>query len=156
MKAQKTPCIGMCSTTSLGDAVCRGCRRYSFEVISWNGYDEDEKLAVLRRIEKLVCLILEEKFTIVCVATLESELKKLSVPFNAQLSPYCWLHNLFKKKKKHIESLHKYGVTMHSKLEKIPLHEILAQVDSELQVLSEAHLDRYFYTPKTQLICVGG
>ena len=156
MKAQKTPCIGMCSTTSLGDAVCRGCRRYSFEVISWNGYDEYEKLAVLRRIEKLVCQILEEKFTIVCVGTLEAELKRLSVPFNARLSPYCWLHNLFKKKKAEIKSLHNCGVRVNSKLEKIPLQEILAQVDCELQILSEAHLDRYFYAPNTQLICSGG
>ena len=146
----------MCSTTSLGDSVCRGCRRYSFEVISWNAYDEKEKLAVLRRIEKLICQILEDKFTIVCEATLESELKRLSVPFNARLSPYCWLHNLFKKKKAVIKSLHNFGVVVHSRLEKIPLHEILAQVDHELQVLSEAHLDRYFYTPNTQLICAGG
>ena len=156
MKSLKTPCIGMCSTTSLGDAVCRGCRRYSFEVIGWNGYDEHEKLAVLRRIEKLVCQILEDKFTIVCVATLEAELKRLSVPFNAQLSPYCWLHNLFKKKKADIKNLRNCGVTVHSKLEKIPLHDILAQVDCELQVLSEAHLDRYFYAPSTQLIYAGG
>ena len=146
----------MCSTTSLGDAVCRGCRRYSFEVISWNAYSEQEKLAVLRRIEKLVCQILEDKFTIVCATTLESELKRLSVPFNARLSPYCWLHNLFKKKKSEIKNLHSCGVAVHSKFEKIPLHEILAQVDGELQILSEAHLDRYFYTPNTQLICAGG
>ncbi|MDO7671884.1 MAG: DUF1289 domain-containing protein, partial [OM182 bacterium] len=25
----KTPCIGICSTTSVGDWVCRGCKRYS-------------------------------------------------------------------------------------------------------------------------------
>ncbi|MBU2098945.1 MAG: DUF1289 domain-containing protein, partial [Gammaproteobacteria bacterium] len=25
----KTPCIGICSTTSVGDKICRGCKRFS-------------------------------------------------------------------------------------------------------------------------------
>ena len=54
MSIPKTPCIGICSTTSLGDNVCRGCRRYSFEVIKWNSYDPQEKTAVLTRIERLI------------------------------------------------------------------------------------------------------
>ena len=28
----RTPCVGICSTT-YGDDVCRGCKRFSFEVI---------------------------------------------------------------------------------------------------------------------------
>lgn len=32
-----TPCVGRCSTV-FGDSVCRGCRRFSHEVIDWNRY----------------------------------------------------------------------------------------------------------------------
>ena len=39
----KTPCIGICSTTSVGDWVCRGCKRYSTEVIGWISFGEEEK-----------------------------------------------------------------------------------------------------------------
>ena len=38
MSQVKTPCIGICSTTSLGDKICRGCKRFNFEVIRWNSY----------------------------------------------------------------------------------------------------------------------
>lgn len=41
MKDLRTPCIGICSTTSLGDRVCRGCKRYAAEVIDWNSCDEE-------------------------------------------------------------------------------------------------------------------
>ena len=147
MNAPKTPCIGICSTTSLGDSVCRGCKRYSFEVINWNSYDEQQKVAVLKRLEKLICQILEDKFTIFCEATLESELKRVNVPFDLELSPYCWLHNLFKKNKNKIVDLKSYGVAVHDNYVDVSLIELIAQIDSELQLLSEAHLDRYFKVP---------
>ena len=31
-----------------GDLVCRGCKRFHYEVINWNGYNEEEKRAVWR------------------------------------------------------------------------------------------------------------
>ena len=57
----KTPCIGICSTTSLGDSICRGCKRYAFEVINWNSYEDNQKKAVLSRIEKFNTQIIENK-----------------------------------------------------------------------------------------------
>ncbi len=78
MKAPKTPCIGICSTTSLGDHVCRGCRRFSFEVIKWNSYGPQEKKAVLQRIEKLVSQIFQNRFHIQS-ETLEVRAKRFNV-----------------------------------------------------------------------------
>ncbi len=45
-----TPCAGRCSTV-FGDSVCRGCRRFSHEVIQWNGYGEAERMAVWARLD---------------------------------------------------------------------------------------------------------
>ena len=147
MKAPKTPCIGICSTTSLGDSVCRGCRRYSFEVISWNSYGSEEKIAVLTRIEKLVSQIFENKFHIQNENTLQSELERFNVPFDPQLSPYCWLHNLFKKRKDLVQNLSIFGVSVHKEFADVSLGQLISEVDSELQILSNAHLQRYFKVP---------
>ena len=146
MSIPKTPCIGICSTTSLGDNVCRGCRRYSFEVIKWNSYDPEEKTAVLTRIERLIGQILENKFKILSETTLKSKLKRFNVPFDPTLSSYCWLHNLFKKNKDKIENLKDYGVSVKTEFAKVPLDQLIANVDTELQLLSDAHLERYFKT----------
>lgn len=45
-----TPCAGRCSTV-FGDAVCRGCRRFNHEVIQWNTYSAEQRLAVWRRLD---------------------------------------------------------------------------------------------------------
>ena len=41
--------------------MCRGCKRYAFEVIGWNSYDAAAKSAVLSRIERLNTQILEKQ-----------------------------------------------------------------------------------------------
>lgn len=45
-----TPCAGRCSTV-FGDAVCRGCRRFNHEVIQWNTYSAEQRLAVWKRLD---------------------------------------------------------------------------------------------------------
>ena len=91
MRVVQTPCIGICSTTSLGDMVCRGCKRYSFEVINWNGYDDVAKSAVLNRVEKLICQILENRFRIFSVPNLKSGLEKAQVPYDPSSVSYTHL-----------------------------------------------------------------
>lgn len=45
-----SPCIGVCSATALGDAVCIGCGRTFDEVILWNTLSDDEKRAINSRL----------------------------------------------------------------------------------------------------------
>ncbi len=143
MQAVKTPCIGICSTTSLGDKVCRGCKRYAFEVIDWNSYDVDAKSAVLRRIEKLVCQILENKLRIFSVPNLKLGLEQLVVPYDPTLSPYCWLHNLLRKRHRQIGELQEYGVYVLPDFAHLALTDLCEMIEAELQVLCEAHFQRY-------------
>ncbi|MGM0632352.1 MAG: DUF1289 domain-containing protein, partial [Pseudomonadota bacterium] len=75
----KTPCIGICSTTSLGDSLCRGCKRFAFEVIDWNGYSPAEKRAVLLRIDKLVRQIMEPRFVILSREQLQQGMRQQGV-----------------------------------------------------------------------------
>ena len=143
MEKIRTPCIGICSTTSVGDAVCRGCKRYSFEVINWNRYSDAEKLAVLRRVEKLNVQILEHRLKVLSTDKLIHGLRRYKVPFDETLSPYCWVHNLLKRCHDRIASLEEFGVVINPDFEHLALEELCGQVEHEILALCEAHFCRY-------------
>ncbi len=143
MKDVKTPCIGICSTTSVGDRVCRGCKRYAAEVIQWNSYDVVAKSAVLARIEQQNIQILEARFSISAPNRLQAGLRRLRIPYNPRQSPYCWLHNLLKKGVEDIANLDSFGVRKLPEYASWNLLELSAQIEEELLRLAEAHFDRY-------------
>ena len=143
MNKVRTPCIGICSTTSVGDAVCRGCKRYSFEVINWNSYSGAEKSAVLERVEKLNVQILEHRVKILSLDKLQEGLRLYKVPFDQSLSPYCWVHNLLKRCHDQIESLDEFGVSINSEFQHLSVKQLSAQIEHELLTLCEAHFARY-------------
>lgn len=141
----RTPCIGICSTTSVGDAICRGCKRYAFEVIRWNSYADVEKEAVLRRIDTLTVQILKERFYIHSVLALEETLQHWKIPMNPSLSPYCWLHGLLQKVALESLDMGSSGFAILKEHEGSSLAALADQVDAELLVLCEAHFARYFH-----------
>lgn len=143
MKDVKTPCIGICSTTSLGDRVCRGCKRYAVEVIHWNSYDGHAKNAVLARIERLNIQILEARFSIGAPDRLQAGLRRLRIPCDPRQSPWCWLHNLLKKGLEDIDDLDDFGVRLLPEYADRGLLELSIQIEEELLRLAEAHFDRY-------------
>ena len=49
---RRTPCVGVCSTT-YGDLVCRGCKRFAHEIVGWNGYRERQRALVWARLRRL-------------------------------------------------------------------------------------------------------
>ena len=144
MKKIRTPCIGICSTTSVGDPICRGCKRYAFEVIDWNSYTDEQKLAVLSRVERLNTQIIENKLLIHSVEELRAGLKLWKVPFDETLSEYCWLHNLLKRCHQKLDNLDKYGVRVTSEYRHLSLQAIFELIEKEILLLCEAHHDRYF------------
>ncbi len=46
---RRTPCIGICSTT-YGDLVCRGCKRFAHEIVQWNAFEPAQRQAVWQRL----------------------------------------------------------------------------------------------------------
>lgn len=140
----KTPCIGICSTTSVGDRICRGCKRFSAEVIEWNTYSDAEKRAVLARLCRLIEPIIDTRFIIRSREELAAGLKRQAVPFNEDLPPATWLHNLLKKRHRSLAELDSYGIRIRPEWQHMSLPELAEEVDSQLLVLCEAHLTRYF------------
>lgn len=144
MNYVKTPCIGICSTTSFGDRICRGCKRFGFEVINWNQYSEDEKRAVLSRIDQLTSQIMATRVHIFSVDKLQQALDDFRFFYDASLSPYCWLHNLMQKKLHRINKLEELGVQVQPKYAGVELQQLIQEINEELFILSEAHFERYF------------
>jgi predicted Fe-S protein YdhL (DUF1289 family) len=140
----KTPCIGICSTTSVGDAICRGCKRFSFEVIDWNSYTNEEKQAVLDRVESLVQPIVDTRFIIRSPEKLAAGMAHWAVPYNSALSPAIWLHNLLKKRHRELNDLGIWGVEVRQEWWHLDLAALAEDMDVQLLRLCEAHQMRYF------------
>ncbi len=61
---RSTPCIGICSTT-YGDLVCRGCKRFAHEIVQWNGYSEAQREEIRVRLRELSLGALQRYVTLV-------------------------------------------------------------------------------------------
>lgn len=143
MSNVKTPCIGICSTTSFGDKICRGCKRFNYEVLHWNTYEEEEKRAVMSRIDQLTSQLMSERFQIFSVQHLEQALDDFRFFYDPMMSPWLWLHNLLQKRFSRITSLEDIGVRRQPAYANTDLRDILLEVNEELHKLSEAHFERY-------------
>jgi predicted Fe-S protein YdhL (DUF1289 family) len=144
MNRVRTPCIGICSTTSFGDRICRGCKRFNFEVINWNSYGEPEKAAVQARINQFTQQLMSNKFRIVDQRKLEAVLQDFRVFYDPDLSPFFWLHQLLQKHLYRLHSLDEIGVELMPEFRGQDIRDLLLQINDELHALSEAHYDRYF------------
>lgn len=146
MNSVKTPCIGICSTTSLGDRICRGCKRFGFEVIDWNQYSDAEKRAVLKRIDLLTTQIMSARIRIFSVAKLQQALEDFRFFYDEEMSPYTWLHNLMQKRLYRISDLSELGAQLLPEYAETDLRDLVQEINQELFRLSEAHFERYFDT----------
>jgi predicted Fe-S protein YdhL (DUF1289 family) len=143
MKKNKasTPCLGICSTT-YGDNVCKGCKRFVHEVINWNKYSIPEKELVNHRLEEFKLTVLQDRFSITNSDLLASKLRENGINFNDALNPLTWVFDLLRAAGSQSQDLDQFGITSH---ENIALAELKDQIYTEFLELSEAHYDRYFF-----------
>ena len=138
----KTPCVGICSTT-YGDEVCRGCKRFQHEVIQWNSNSDQQKEIVWNRLEALKVQIMKTKFNIIDESKLKSSLDTYNINYYSAVDPFCWVFDLFKQASQSIKDFEEFGLKYLLE-EKISPEEIKKNLEEELFVLSEAHYQRYF------------
>ncbi len=139
----KTPCVGICST-GIGDQVCRGCKRFAHEVIHWNGYTQEQKLLIARRLEGFLEQVVSNKLQIVDRGQLLAAMRHQQIAFREEQDPYCWVFELLKAGASQIQDLSVYGLAYQRQWQGVPLAEIKAEIDQDFYVLSSAHYDRYF------------
>jgi predicted Fe-S protein YdhL (DUF1289 family) len=137
-----TPCIGVCST-GIGDAVCRGCKRFSHEVIDWNGYTDTQKRAICARLDQLLAQIVAAKLTIFDAGLLESQLKTQHLRYSAHRGPAMWVFELLRAGARQIDDTRQFGFVVEPGHRHLALAELRDQIDREFFILSEAHYERY-------------
>ena len=137
-----TPCLGICSTT-YGDDVCRGCKRFIHEVINWNSQSNDEKEIVNSRLEEFKVTILSHRFKVTDAELLSSKLKEHAINFNDALDPITWIFDLLRASSQDLD-LELFGLELLPDHRTFSLSSIKDEINTELFELSQAHFDRYF------------
>ena len=138
-----TPCIGICSTT-FGDDVCKGCKRFSHEITNWGKFSTDERAVVNSRLEKFKTTILEEKFTISDSGLFESKMNEFSINFNSSLEPITWIFDLLRASSNKDLNVNDFGVEILPAFSDLSLIELRDLINQEMLQLSEAHYYKFF------------
>ena len=142
----KTPCIGVCST-GIGDSVCRGCKRFSHEVIDWNSYSELQKQAVDGRLSGFLSQCVSNKLQVQDSALLKWQLGVQKIRFVEHHDEYCWVFSLLKAGAGQITDTNEYGFAVDLRYRQISLAALREEIDQEFYILSEAHFSRYMLSP---------
>jgi len=137
-----TPCIGVCST-AIGDSVCRGCKRFNHEVINWNGYNEDEKQSVDRRLEQLLSRVMQGKFVIEDEGLLRWQIHTQQIRIYPYRDMYCALFELLRAGAGQIREPKQFGFDVLPEYQGQSLFALREQVDKEFYVLSEIYYERH-------------
>ena len=139
-KRSSTPCLGICSTT-FGDEVCKGCKRFAHEIVGWTKYSEGEREIVNDRLEKFKIQILQHRFAITDKNLFESMLEEKAINFNHSLDPLTWIFDLFRAAGSQTFDISNFGI---KSLVHFNPKTIRDEINNELLELSEAHHERYF------------
>ena len=139
-KRSSTPCLGICSTT-FGDDVCKGCKRFAHEIVSWTKYSLEEREIINDRLEKFKIKILQDRFKIIDANLLAARLEEKAINFNQSLDPLTWIFDLFRAAGSQEFDLRNYGI---ESLSHFNPKTIKDDINNELLQLSEAHHERYF------------
>ena len=140
----RTPCVGICSTT-YGDDVCRGCKRFIHEVINWNSFNPEEKESVWKRLEKLKTLIMQSKISIINETLMEEKIEELQLKINSDLNSLSKAFEIVKLTSKSFDDLNEFGIKIVNK--DVSLKDLKEEIEKELYDLSMAHFNRYFVEP---------
>ena len=138
-----TPCIGICSTT-FGDDVCKGCKRFSHEITNWGKFSTDERAVVNSRLEQFKTTILEEKFTISDSELFESKTNEFSINFNSSLEPITWIFDLLRASSNKDLNVNDFGIEILPAFSDLSLIELRDLINQEMLQLSEAHYYKFF------------
>ena len=139
-KRSSTPCLGICSTT-FGDEVCKGCKRFAHEIVGWTKYSEGEREIVNDRLEKFKIQILQHRFAITDKNLFEAMLEEKAINFNHSLDPLTWIFDLFRAAGSQTFDISNFGI---KSLVQFNPKTIRDEINNELLELSEAHHERYF------------
>ncbi len=150
MTHRRTPCVGICSTT-YGDLVCRGCKRFAHEIVQWNGFADDQRDRVWDRLQDLRAGAVVAKVRIKDAKRLLARAISLDVP-DADQHPQAQLaYEVLCRMRRQGLDLDAVGLVLvsndESEFNALDPGEILEQIEGEFYQRSLAVYERNFKTP---------
>jgi hypothetical protein len=149
-----SPCLGICSTT-YGDQVCRGCKRYCHEIADWLRYQPIQKHQVWQRLEKTAQQVIGNFLRIVDAQQLQNQLQQLAHrPVSPQSPDYhalLLLHYLASRL--HPDAKHQpfnvadYGLQWQIGMPPLSFMKLWQGIDQQLLALTIALYDRQIERP---------
>lgn len=136
----KTPCVGLCSTV-YGDQVCRGCKRFSHEIILWNGYASEQKAAVWLRLEQLLEQVVNARIEIVSSLKLHQALARWQVAYLHEQPIACQVHRLLARGGE--EGLEGAGLRLRPGYAGLSVQQLRNDIDQTFFSLSQAYYERH-------------
>ena len=149
----KTPCIGVCST-GLRDSVCRGCKRFEYEVIHWNGYSREQKLLIETRLSELLARVVEQRFTIFDETLLVQQIQHQQIRVLDYRPSAALLFDLLKAGASQILDTQYYGFRRNWFCRQVDLVTLREEIDQEFYALSVAHYERFVLANASRARCV--
>lgn len=137
--SSKTPCVGLCSTV-YGDQVCRGCKRFSHEIVDWNRYDTHARAAVWQRLEQLIEQVIMARVELVSAVELNRALEYYKVAVDAAMPLGMKVLRLLARLGD--EPLAAAGLRLRGEWVSMPTRQLRDDVDQAFFALSQAYYDR--------------
>ena len=139
---RRTPCIGICSTT-YGDLVCRGCKRYAHEIVDWNRYTEDQRARIETRLSGLKQTSVREFVSVRDVALLRHAADPLHVPRADTLDPLVLAYETLRRAPATLDPV-TVGLDCTEFGAAIGRDRLFAAIDQEFFIRASAHYERSF------------
>ncbi len=137
---RRTPCVGVCSTT-YGDLVCRGCKRYAHEIVDWNGYSDDQRERVWTRLNALLTDSVRAHIDVVDEGKLRAVATRLKLHGAAELPPEVLAFRTLRTRAVPPEALGLH--TRHARHSSV---DTARAIDTEFYVRSRARYEASFKT----------
>ena len=140
-RLRRTPCIGVCSTT-YGDLVCRGCKRFAHEIVGWNGYLESQRELVWARLHELLAQSVRVHLRIRDAKRLSAAAHAARVPDAASLPLEVLAFHVLRARPAPLETL---GLAARAaRNEPLAPGDALSAIDREFHLRSQAHYEASF------------
>jgi predicted Fe-S protein YdhL (DUF1289 family) len=141
-----TPCIGLCSTT-YGDSVCKGCKRFAHEIVDWNRYEDEQKAIVIGRLTQLMLNVVNRYLLVTDADLLKHMLDSHSLRYRKDQPAECWAFDMFRQTRGRFAHLSDLGLAKLPEVKSLSHAELWEAMNQEYLAVSEGHYERYFRQP---------
>ena len=133
-----TPCVGICSTT-YGDLVCRGCKRFAHEIVQWNAYTEAQRSTVWRRLFELRAEAVQSALEVSDPRAFQAAVQAFELPED---EPWAVLaYELLRRVVSRGQPLETYGLSAQGDADVLP---VLRRIDAEIFERARAHYEHSY------------